>query len=224
MSGVSGFVGGRQKSSNDEQPAADLRERAQVRALGMGVRSQLLPNTAEDRSTKEKKKERVSSRQDAADRARVSTPPFPLQRVPLGSDAATQRIKSTTGSVGHAQLPIHGPSSAQPKTHGLFDTDSEAADETTRFSALTEPDNLPVGHTGVSADRVYPESMLRSHGPSRLSRESLDYDVTDHSAGAQQHHQMNTGSDDDGDDEFDDQTQYENVMLDENQTLDRQSP
>ncbi|KAL8855026.1 MAG: hypothetical protein Q9221_000223 [Calogaya cf. arnoldii] len=223
VAGVSAYVGrgGRNKSSNEEQPTA---ERLQARIQDLGLRTQLLPNTAEDRSTREKKKERVPSRQDAADRARVSTPPFPPQRVPLGSDAATQRIKSTTGSVGHTQLPIHGPSSAQPKTHGPFDTDSEAADETTRFSALTESDNLPVGHMGVSADRVYPESMLRSHRPSHLSGESLDYYVTDRSAGAQQHQQMNIGSDDDGDDEFDDQTQYENGMLDENRTVDRHSP
>ncbi|KAI4253315.1 MAG: hypothetical protein L6R42_007629 [Xanthoria sp. 1 TBL-2021] len=233
VSGLSAFVGGRHKPPNDEQPfiTAEQRERMQARMADMGLHSRLPPNSVEDRSTSEKKQERVSSRQAVADCSRVSTPAFPFQRVPPELDAGaqrpqvTQRATSTTNSVGQNRLPFHGALSGQPKSRGPFDTDSEAADDTTRFSGLTEPDNLPISRKDASGNRVHPEGTLSNRGPSHLSRESLDYYATDHGAGAQEYPRVKTGSDDDGDDEFDDQTQYnENMMLDENRTLDRLSP
>ena len=193
----------------------------------MGLRSQFVPNSVEDRSTSGKKKERVSSRQAIADRSRVSTPAFPFQRVPSegnGVAQATQRGTSAANPVGQPRLPFHGPLSAQPKSCGLFDTDSEAADDTTRFSGWTEPDGLAISRKDASGSRVHPEGMLSSRDPSHLSSESLDHNATDRNKRAQEYPHVKAGSDDGGEDDFD-QTQYnDRTMLDEKQNLARHSP
>lgn len=226
-SGLSAFVGGRHKLSNDEEPTPEQRERMQAIMADMGLRSQFVPNSVEDRSTSGKKKERVSSRQAIADRSRVSTPAFPFQRVPSegnGVAQATQRGTSAANPVGQPRLPFHGPLSAQPKSCGLFDTDSEAADDTTRFSGWTEPDGLAISRKDASGSRVHPEGMLSSRDPSHLSSESLDHNATDRNKRAQEYPHVKAGSDDGGEDDFD-QTQYnDRMMLDEKQNLARHSP
>ncbi|KAL9623248.1 MAG: hypothetical protein Q9204_007963 [Flavoplaca sp. TL-2023a] len=225
-SGVSAFVGGRHKSANDEQPvlSAEQQERMQAIVSDMGLRSQLLPNTADVRISSRKKNERVPSRQAVADRSRVPTPAFPFQRVPSQLEAGAQRPQADTlmtNSVGQTQLPLHGLSSAKPEPRSLFDTDSEAADDSTRYSAFTEHDSAPVARNVASGNKTHQGGMLSKHGASQLSQESLAYYSRDRDAIAGSPHQRGFES---IDDDLDDQTQYEPSTLDVNQMQDRHSP
>ncbi|KAL8977584.1 MAG: hypothetical protein Q9205_006642 [Flavoplaca limonia] len=225
-SGVSAFVGGRHKSANDEQPvlSAEEQERMQAIVSDMGLRSRLLPNTAEVRISSRKKNERVPSRQAVADRSRVPTPAFPFQRVPSHLEAGAQRPQADTlmtNSVGQTQLPLHGLSSAKPEPRSLFDTDSEAADDSTRYSAFTEHDSAPVARNVASGNKTHQGGMLSKHGASQLSQESLAHYSRDRHANAGSPHQRGVES---IDDDLDDQTQYELSTLDVNQMSDRHSP
>ncbi|KAL8672274.1 MAG: hypothetical protein Q9168_003244 [Polycauliona sp. 1 TL-2023] len=192
----------------------------------MGARSQLQPSGLQDRSSSEVTKERASSRKAVADRSRVSTPAFPSTRAPSESEAAfsrpqhTQRLPSTTHAPGHSRLPFHGISSAQPKGRSAFDTDSEAADETTHHSVTTEADNFSFGDKDSVDHRTYPENIVGSYGAPQLSQESLAYHASDHRA-ANMLPQSEAGSVHYGDDEFDDPTQNENSLHDEKPAFNR---
>ncbi|KAL8924141.1 MAG: hypothetical protein Q9172_002850 [Xanthocarpia lactea] len=234
MSGLKAFVD-RSKSSGDEQLiiSAEPRERMQARMGKLGIHRQLTIKGAEDRSTSDKRQEHASSRQAIADRSRVSTPAFPIQRVSSQLDAdalrprAPQQHKAIIDQGGHVHLPFSGPVYAQSKSLGPFDTDSEAADDITRLSAFTDFDNFTVNHQNVSGDKVHPEATPGNAGASQLSGEPLEYYEIGHTVGVPEIHQLEAGfhadGDGDGDGDDDDQIEYDNIMLNENQRLERHS-
>ncbi|KAL8855428.1 MAG: hypothetical protein Q9178_007927 [Gyalolechia marmorata] len=230
MSGLKAFVD-RSKSSGDEQfiISAEPRQRMQARMGKLGIHRQLTIKGAEDRSTSDKRQEHASSRQAIADRSRVSTPAFPLQRISSQQDAeahrppALEQHKAIIDQGGHIRLPFNGPLYAQSKSLGPFDTDSEAADDITRLSAFTDFDNLTINHQNVSGDRVHPEDTPGNACASQLSGESLEYYENGHTVGVPEFHQLKAGFHGDGDGDDDDQTGYDNIMLNENQRLERHS-
>ncbi|KAL8912768.1 MAG: hypothetical protein Q9171_002307 [Xanthocarpia ochracea] len=230
MSGLKAFVD-RSKSSGDEQLiiSAEPRERMQARMGKLGIHRQLTTKGAEDRSTSDKRQEHASSRQAIADRSRVSTPAFPLQRVSSQLDAdaqrprAPQQHKAIIDQGGHICLPFNGPLYAQSKSLGPFDTDSEAADDITRLSAFTDFDNLTVNHQNVSGDKVHPEGTPGNAGAAQLNGESLEYYENGHTVGVPEFHQLKSDFHADGDGDDDDQIGYDNIMLNENQRLRRHS-
>ena len=230
MSGLKAFVD-RSKSSGDEQLiiSAEPRERMQARMGKLGIHRQLTIKGAEVRSTSDKRQEHASSRQAIADRSRVSAPVFPLQRVPSQLDADAQRPrdlqqhKSIIDQGGQIRLPFNGPLYAQSKSLGPFDTDSEAADDITRLSALTDFDNLTANHQNASDDKVHPEDTPGNAGASQLSGQSLKCYENGHTGGVPDFHQLKAGFHTDGDGDDDDQIEYDNIMLNGSQRLERHS-
>ncbi|KAL8999116.1 MAG: hypothetical protein Q9169_002004 [Polycauliona sp. 2 TL-2023] len=201
----------------------------QKRMQAIGAFSQLQANSVQDRSSSETKRERVSSRQAIADRSRVSTPASSYPRFSSEPDdgfrrpQATQRTSSTANAAGHTRTPYHGSSMAQPQARGPFDTDSEAADETTHHSAMTEPENTLVSRKDSFDNKAHAEGLMGSHGVPAISQESLAPYALDRGAGAQSLSLSKAGSVHDGDDEFEDQTQYEKDTPNENRNPDRGS-
>ncbi|KAL8999885.1 MAG: hypothetical protein Q9188_005791 [Gyalolechia gomerana] len=209
MSGVQKFVVDRAKSSqhvaSEADPGRNQRLSGLMDQMGMSsssAKSKIGSNTEAER--------RPSSRQAVADRSRVSTPVFKPQNVGnsrhalQGSHAPFETALATraTGIDGRSNQRHPHPES---KTLGAFDTDTEKLDETTsldtsvdftvKSEAAPEGTGLSRGHFLVPRTcQVHPDSRseISSHAPASLASEDS----------------AETNADHDGDDEYNDPSQY----------------
>ncbi|KAL8720300.1 MAG: hypothetical protein Q9225_002812 [Loekoesia sp. 1 TL-2023] len=219
MSGVQKFVGRRanppQSPGLEADPERSQRLNAWMGQMGLNpslIASKIGPNAELER--------RSTSRQAVADRSRVSTPPSKPQKVGPNTRAAPQQSHASlqttlaTRTAYNDQQPAHQHSHSEIKMLGAFDTDTEKLDDTTDLKGLDNSVDLPVKsdadpeNLGHPANQYFDTRALqaaRKHQSEFSSRAPASFVSEDYAE---------TNVDNDGDDEYDDPSQFEDFQLD----------
>ncbi|KAL8946450.1 MAG: hypothetical protein Q9222_007157 [Ikaeria aurantiellina] len=159
MSNLQAFLEKRAKIPADLAMSRDpeQNERIQARLSKLGIHRPLSGAVQRQDDNNDQIRSPPLSRQAVADRSRVATPAFNPQRGEIGMGTVgnqprdpRQAIDGSRGPInGH--LPVRSQSRTQKKVTTAFDTDSEAFDETTGFSDLTN-------HVGFTFSSTVPKS------------------------------------------------------------------
>lgn len=222
MSGVRAFLNRTNPSDdNDESVHAEgAQERRQGLMKNLGINRPLSLNNATAEGISDKAKGVPFSRQAVAAQSRVSTPVFDPRRAVSGQQNATQRPQppqpafSSANVTHHSQHAFHDPSHASPKSATIFGTDTERFDETYSASDFTNPEDLARNFDNIRGNRPLRGEVPNSFGAAPPTQGSQNYFATGRTATPSECSKMDAGSDQDGDDEVDDQSEYDNRMLD----------
>lgn len=165
-----------------------------------------------------KQEGRPSSRQTIADRSRVPTSAYVPQgngshpRTALQQSKTPSKITSATRQTSNDRGRATNIRQEVFKSQDLWETDTEHLDDTSNISILTNPADFPV------KSEAAPEAKSQLQGHSNQLRVSqapqkLHGDYSSHAAaspGSERY--IETGADHDGDDEYDDASQFTDLQ------------
>ncbi|KAL9603441.1 MAG: hypothetical protein Q9219_001128 [cf. Caloplaca sp. 3 TL-2023] len=213
MSGVQKFVGNR---TNPVQDVAEFQGvDSWLNRMGMKP-SVMVPMTGPGNEPGS----RPLSRQAIADHARVPSPAFrlprngsharaaPLQLEPTGQATLAARPRTNRGRSSERYPQSEG------KALGAFDTDTEKLDDTTSLGALDPSAEFPMKLEAPPETVGHPRHLNPNQPASRAARNPRSEFSSRGPASLASEEYAETNADHDGDDEFDDPSQYHDYTLD----------
>ncbi|KAL8737039.1 MAG: hypothetical protein Q9181_002082 [Wetmoreana brouardii] len=229
MSGVRAFVGNRGRSSNEDGSSRDHEQDDRIRAKlsQLGIDRSL--TGTQERASHDKPADRSSSRQAIADRSRVATPTFNAHRNFPGIRHEAERSKTqrhgmpSIQPISNSQVPLQAFSNANSKSVGVFDTDTEGLGDTTGFSGLTDPMAHPSKLQIARSEDGHPEDKPRDFRTLQASRQ-VGVHSKDPAMSPGSSHFAETGIEHDGDDEFDELSQYDELTMNQGGPLESYYP
>ncbi|KAL8698115.1 MAG: hypothetical protein Q9201_006753 [Fulgogasparrea decipioides] len=109
-------------------------------------------------------------------------------------------------------MPLQASSYANAKSVGVFDTDTEGLDDTTGFSGLTDPMAHPSKLQIARSEDGHPEDNPDGFRTTQASRQ-VGTHFKDPTMSPDSSHFAETGIEHDGDDEFDELSQYDELTM-----------
>ncbi|KAL8689726.1 MAG: hypothetical protein Q9218_004671, partial [Villophora microphyllina] len=219
--GIREFLENRGSLSADDDilQNSEQNERMHARLRKMGINRSLSGNQEGDFG--ENAENRPLSRQEIADRSRVPTPVFNPHRPGFNRHSRDPRpqaglqAKPSTQTTDSRQVPFHPSAHPKVKTLGPFDTDTEGLDDTTGFSGFTDPvvavPELRNGSTG----RNRMEAATNNFGTAQATPKPRPAQLNNFVASPRSNHLADPGADQYADDEFDDQSQFDDFITNE---------